>query len=323
LLKERSVNVIGFTTVNGNTSVPNATNNLLTLFDVIGTTKPVTIGAAVPLQVPASHVGQLIHGPSGIWFSQTQHDLTTLPTDAPAAIAAAARANPGMTLLTLGPLTNVAEAVRRFPRDLVGVKIIALAGSRGPGNRTPVAETNVFIDPQASEIVFGSSLNLTMITLDAFQQVTVDSADFTQQLTSKGGQLGQFLASIFGPYSNALTQGQGGLVALPDVAAAVYAAQPSVGTPTSGLVRIVTNNDYTRGQTIIAVDLTAKIGLVTNDAQLSGLADQVFTTPNFNLFFALAAFFAQNPDNAQVVLDVYERPLIRQFERRILSNNSD
>jgi hypothetical protein len=82
----------------------------------------------------------------------------------------------------------------------------------------------------------------------------------------------------------------------------------------------VTNNDYTRGQTIMAIDLTAKIGLVTNDAQLSGLADQVFTTPNFNLFFALAAFFAQNPDNAQIVLDVYERPLIRQFERRLLSN---
>jgi inosine-uridine nucleoside N-ribohydrolase len=183
-----------------------------------------------------------------------------------------------------------------------------------------VAETNVFIDPQASEVVFGSGLNLTMITMDAFKQITVDSADFTQQLTSKGGQLGQFLASIFGPYSNALTQGQGGLVALPDVAAAVYAAQPRVGTPTSGLVRIVTNNDYTRGQTIIAVDLTAKIGLVTNDVQLSGLADQVFTTPNFNLFFALAAFFAQNPDNAQVVLDLHQRPLLRQFERRLLSN---
>ncbi len=320
LLKERSINVLGFTTVNGNTTVSNATNNLLTLFDVIGTTKPVTIGAAAPLQLPASRVGQLIHGPSGIWFSQTQHNLAALPTDAPAAIAAAARANPGMTLLTLGPLTNVAQAAQRFPQDLAGVKIVALAGARGPGNRTPVAETNVFIDPQASEIVFRSGLNLTMITLDAFKQVTVDSAEFTQELTNDGGQLGQFLASIFGPYSNALTQGQGGLVGLPDVAAAVYVVQPSVGTPTSGLVRIVTNTDYTRGQTIIAIEPNAKIGLVTDDAQLSGLADQVFTTPNFNLFFALAVFFAQNPDNAQVVLDVYERPLLRLFERRLLEH---
>lgn len=320
LLKERSINVLGFTTVNGNTTVSNATNNLLTLFDVMGVSKPVTIGAAAPLQVPASRVGQLVHGPSGIWFSQVQHDLTSFPTDAPAAIAAAARANPDMTLLTLGPLTNVAEAVRRFPQDLQGVKVVALAGARGPGNRTPVAETNVFIDPHASQAVFSAGLNLTMIPLDAFNQVTVDSEDFVDELTSDGGQLGQFLASIFGPYSAALTQGQGGKVGLPDVAAALYVAQPSFGVATPGLVRIITNSDFTRGQTIIAVDPNAKIGLITTDEQLSGLADQVFTTPGFNLFFALAIYFAQNPDNAQVVLDVYERPLIRQFERRLLSH---
>lgn len=89
----------------------------LTLFDVMGVSKPVTIGAAAPCRFLLRVLGS---SSMAQWYlvSQVQHDLTSFPTDAPAAIAAAARANPDMTLLTLGPLTNVAEAVRRFPQDL-------------------------------------------------------------------------------------------------------------------------------------------------------------------------------------------------------------
>jgi inosine-uridine nucleoside N-ribohydrolase len=320
LLRERSVNVVGFTTVNGNTTVDNATKNLLTLLDTMQLSKPVTIGAAEPLVLPASRVGKLVHGPSGLWFSQAPHDLSGLPTDAPAAIAAAARANPGLTLLTLGPLTNVARAIQQYPQDMAGVKIVALGGAQGPGNRTPVAETNIYIDPHAAEIVLGSGLNITLVTLDAFNQVTVDSERFTQKLTNRGGAVGQLLAAAFGPYAATLTSGEGGEVELPDVAAAVYIVRPNLGTAESALVRVIEDNNEARGQTIIVTDPSLKVGLAANDVQLSDLADRFFSDPNFNLLLEFGMILAANPDNAQVVLEVRGGMMANLFEHRLTSN---
>src|SRR5258705_13318709 len=62
LLQEQSTNVVGFTTVMGNTTVENATQNLLTLLDAARRRVPVTMGAAAPLTFPRSHVGALSHG---------------------------------------------------------------------------------------------------------------------------------------------------------------------------------------------------------------------------------------------------------------------
>jgi purine nucleosidase len=318
LLRERAVNVIGFTTVNGNTPVVQATNNLLTLLDTMELSKPVTMGAAAPLELPASKVGAFVHGPSGLWFNQVPHDLSNIPTDAPAAIAAAARANPGMTLLTLGPLTNIAQAVQRFPEDMATVKVVALGGARGPGNRTPVAETNIYIDPHAAEIVTTSGLDLTLIPIDAFNQVKVDSVEFPEKLTRKGGALGAFLASALVPYFNSLNGGAGGPVQLPDVAAAIYVARPQLGTPTTGFVFVVTDDGKTRGQTIMTVDANAKVGLVTTDAELSEWAERAFTDPNFNLFVEIGMVLAQYPDNAQIVLDVREGMMVTLLKDRLL-----
>jgi inosine/uridine nucleosidase len=315
LLQAPEANVVGFTTVMGNTTVENATQNLLTLLDAEHSHLPVTIGAAAPLAVPFSHVGALSHGPSGLWFSQVPHNLQGIPRDAPAAIAAAARANRGMTLLTLGPLTNVAQAAQRFPHDMAGVHIIALVGSRGPGNRTPVAEFNAFGDPKALDIVIESGLDVTLVTLDAFTQVQVDSVKFPQKLNQKGGAVGQLLAAALTPYFQAETQGAGGQASIPDAAAAVYALRPDLGTATSGLVDVATDNGLTRGQTVMALDPNAKITMIADDAELSALADRVFSDPNFDLNAALFQILSRRPDNAKVVLVVKGRAMTDLLEQ--------
>jgi inosine-uridine nucleoside N-ribohydrolase len=315
LIKERSVNLVGVTTVAGNTTVENATQNILTLLDVAQRNVPVTMGAAQPLVYPHSHIGAFTHGPSGLWFSQTQHDLSAIPRDAPAAIAAAARANPGMTLIALGPLTNVAQAAQRFPADMAGVRIIALGGSRGPGNRSPVAEFSAFGDPQAFDIVLESELNVTMIPLDAFSQVKVDSEKFVRKLTRDGGAMGQFLASVLTPYFQAETQGAGGEATVPDAAAAIYAVLPELGTATSSLVDVATDAGLTRGQTVMAIDTNSKIFMIADDAELSALVDRVFSEPGFDINAALGAILARRPDNAQVVLDVKGPTMARELER--------
>jgi inosine-uridine nucleoside N-ribohydrolase len=314
LLNDRSANVLGFTTVAGNTTVKNATQNLLTLLDVAQRPLPVTMGAAKPLVYPHSHLGAFVHGPSGLWFSQVAHNLADIPRDAPAAIAAAARANPGMTLIALGPLTNIAHAVQNFPADMASVHLIVLAGARGPGNRTPVAEFNAFGDPQALDIVLESKLDVTLVTEDAFEQVKVDSAEFTQKLTQDGGALGQFLAGVLTPYFTASSAGAGGAVAVPDAAAVIYALRPELGTAASSLVDVATDAELTRGQTVIASDPNSKIGMIADDVELSALADRIFE-PGFDINAAIFEILSRRPDNAQVVADVKGPAMARALER--------
>jgi inosine-uridine nucleoside N-ribohydrolase len=315
LLQEQSADVVGFTTVMGNTTVENATQNLLTLLDAAHRRLPVTMGAAAPLNYPLTHVGMFSHGPSGLWFSQVPHSLSGIPTDAPAAIARAARANRGMTLLALGPLTNVAQAAQRFPRDMARVHIIALAGSRGPGNRTPVAEFNAFADPQALDIVLESGLDVTLVTLDAFDQLQVDSARFPQKLNQKGGAVGQLLATALTPYFQALTNGAGGNESIPDAAAAIYALRPELGTATSGLADVATDNGMTRGQTVMAFEPNAKVTMIADDAELSALADRVFGEPGFDINAALFQILSRRPDNAKIVLVVKGRAMAELLEQ--------
>jgi inosine-uridine nucleoside N-ribohydrolase len=314
LLQAREANVLGFTTVMGNTTVENATHNLLTLLDVARRRVPVTMGAAEPLEFPRSHMGAFAHGPSGFWFSQIPHDLSGIPTDAPAAIAAAARANRGMTLLALGPLTNVAQAVQRFPQDMAHVRIIALVGSLGPGNRTPVSEFNAFTDPQALDIVVESGLDVTLVTLDAFTQVKVDSIRFPQKLDQRGGAMGDLLAATLTPYFQAETQGAGGDVSIPDVVAAMYAVRPELGKATPGLVDIATDGGLTRGQTVMALDSFSKITMIADDEELSELADRAFTDPNFDINAVMFEILSRRPDNAKIVLVVKSKIMSEMLE---------
>lgn len=318
LIEQRAARVVGLSTVFGNTSNTNAARNVLTLFAAAGRSYPVTIGAAAPLSLPATGTGALIHGPDGLWFAQQPLPIDTLPTDAPAAIAAAAREHPGLTVVALGPLTNIALAVQQYPADLAGVRVVALGGAQVGGNRTPVAEFNIHADPHALDVVLQSDVALEIVTLDAFNQFTVDPQRFPQQLARRGGPVGALLAAALGPYfqvqlANGVTE-----VNIPDVAAVIYALQPSTAVATSALVRVATADDFTRGQTVIATTINDRVSLIADDAELSALADQAFTSPDFDLGAALFGIVVREPDNASVVLDISERMMLRLLERGLL-----
>jgi inosine-uridine nucleoside N-ribohydrolase len=318
LLEQRKAHIVGFSTVFGNTSNTNAARNLLTLFAAAGRSYPVTIGAAAPLAVPPTGTGALIHGPDGLWFAQQPVPIDALPTDAPAAIAAAARAHPSLTIVALGPLTNIALAVQQYPADLAGVRVVALGGANLGGNRTPVAEFNIHADPHALDVVLQSDVALELVTLDAFDQVTVDARRFPEQLSRRGGPVGRLLAAALGPYFQVQLANGVSAVSIPDVAAVIYALQPSTAAGTSALVRVAVADDFTRGQTVIATTINDRVSLIADDAELSALAAQAFTTPGFDLGAALFAIVSREPDNAVVVLDVFERTMIRLLERDLL-----
>lgn len=317
LMNQPGARIVGFTTVAGNTGTQNAARNLLTLFGAAGRSYPVTVGAAAPLELPATRTGALAHGPDGLWFNQAPVDISALPTDGPAALAAAARANPGLTIIALGPLTNLALAAQQYPADMAGVRLVALGGAQRGGNSTPVSEFNAFADPHALAAVLDSGISVELVTLDAFDQLAVDVTKFPARLSSRGGPTGQLLGRALTAYF-AIQQVAGPVseASIPDVAAAIYALHPQYGTPQPALVEVITAGDVTRGQTVIGTDLASRIPMIADDAELSALADQAFT-PGFDLNTAIGGILARQPDNASVVLDIDERTMARLLERSL------
>lgn len=163
----------GITTVAGNAPLDRTTYNACVMRDLLGLDAPVHSGAARPL-VGEPQFAQFVHGESGL-------DGADLPeptrgadgVDAVGFIIETCRAEPGLWLVPTGPLTNIATAIRTAP-DLVDlVAGISLMGGGTFGNRTPLAEFNIWADPDAAAIVFDSGADITMAGLDLTHQLIV------------------------------------------------------------------------------------------------------------------------------------------------------
>lgn len=306
--KEYPVNILGVGTVAGDTTVGNAANNVLTLLDTLGQRDiPVAIGAAAPLSEPLSRTGSLLHGPDGLWFtgSQHPHDLSSLSHDVPTFYRDLAQTHPGATLLSLGPLTNLAQTWEEYPNAMQSFKqIIAIGGARNGGNRTPVADFNIWQDPGAANELLSAHLPTTLVPLNAFNKFTLTNEDL-QALQNRGSKAAKLIAGPLENYTLAQTiLGSTTEVSIPDVTAAMYALDTSLGTAQSALVNVVTDSNLARGETVIGLTPNERISMIASDAEFNGLADRAFSDPNFDLSAALNAILAREPNNAQLVTDI-------------------
>ena len=162
--------VCGITTVAGNVGLDRTTANALRVRDFIGMRDvPVIPGCAGPLLRPALDAAR-VHGASGLAGARLPG-----PVSEPAAghavdyLIETISAAPGeITLIAVGPLTNIALAIRREPLLAGRVRdFVIMGGSAGRGNVTPAAEFNIAADPEAAAIVFGAGWTVTMVGLDA------------------------------------------------------------------------------------------------------------------------------------------------------------
>ena len=321
LLRSPQVDIRGISAVAGNTTIENASNNILTLLDVAQRTDiPVIYGAAAPLSYPLSRVGIFIHGADGLQGAQRAHDLSALPRDPAAAICAAARANTNLTLLALGPLTNVALAARSCQADLARIKIIALNGAKQGGNRTPVAETNTYIDPQATAEVLHSGLRITLFPLDAFNSITFDTDKVIPWLRKSGDLLAQFLAQPLAIYAAAQSGGQSSTFTLPDLVPVLYLLNPSLATPQAALVAVHTDDDLWRGATMIGVTANEMVTMIATDAELSDLAVRLSRGQVPDLGAEIGAILLRQPANVQVVLSISLKPNTTTMLQKLFNN---
>ena len=160
-LESPELEVVGLTTVFGNAHTDVTTRNALSLLEIAERTDiPVAAGAVKPLAMEYRGPVAFVHGPDG----QGGVDLpppTTAPVDADAAhfIIDTVMSSPGeITLVPLGPLTNIALAMLIEPRLTENVAEIVLMGGAAfvGGNASPAGEANILNDPEAADIVFGA-----------------------------------------------------------------------------------------------------------------------------------------------------------------------
>jgi pyrimidine-specific ribonucleoside hydrolase len=202
--------VDAITTVSGNVDVDMATQNAL---KVLGLFPPqrrpaVARGADRPL-VRAADSAAHVHGDDGLGgvsrLRTTAGELCYPPastslcsSDAVTFLLDLIRRSPGeLTLIALGPLTNLAHALRRdaqIVRQLAGVVIMGGAVTV-PGNVTPVAEFNIYVDPEAAQIVFSSGLPITLIGLDVTERVRLTADTIDRHVCPVGSSISQFVAA--------------------------------------------------------------------------------------------------------------------------------
>jgi inosine-uridine nucleoside N-ribohydrolase len=180
-----ALDLVGATTVNGNVPVDMTTENTLRVFDHIGRNVPVYRGLAAPLARPDFPVPRDTPVPG---TTRVHGDYLDIPSARSAAAAASAveflietyrNAADEIVLVPTGPLTNVAAALKAEPRLVQLIpEIVLMGGGHYCGNITPLAEFNIWADPEAARVVFTCGIpRLTIVPLDATHRALLTLAD--------------------------------------------------------------------------------------------------------------------------------------------------
>ena len=254
-LREPDVRVAAITVVAGNVNVQQATRNALYTVELCGANIPVYSGAERPL-IRTYENATWFHGQDGLG----DHNYPTPARSAEKqhavdAIIETIDANPGLVLITLGPLTNIALAVSRKPGIVGKVSRCVVMGGAPccEGNVTPAAEYNIWVDPEAAGIVMRSGLPVELIGWHLCRGAAVLNSEDIAHVEGFNTKLAQFAVECNSHARVALmTQtGEDG-ICLPDPVAMCLALDPSIGTEWSNhFVEVETNSELTRGMTVV------------------------------------------------------------------------
>jgi inosine-uridine nucleoside N-ribohydrolase len=236
-------------TVAGNVGLALTTRNTLRVLDWLGATSvPVYAGADQPLAGPTFDASQW-HGADGLGGAQLPESTRSADKHAVAYLIDRLSHEPGeLTLVCTAPLTNLASAVQRQPGIVERVREVVLMGgaARPPGNTTPVAEFNIYADPEAAAIVFDQAWPLTMVGLDVTNRVRLSRSerDNLSRATREAALVYEITRHLFDV--RRLDS-----MALHDPLALAIAIQPDLVTTEDRDVQVETSGSVTRGQTVV------------------------------------------------------------------------
>ena len=205
-LASPDLDLLAVTTVFGNADVEQTTSNALRVLEVGGQPDvPVAAGAGRPLVRPPHPPDPGIHGEDGLggaFVGAPPPGGQPVGLSAPELIARTVLERPGeVTVIAVGPLTNLALALRLEPRLATTAREVIVMGGAAfrRGNASPVAESNIFDDPEAAAVVFSAGWPLVMVGLDVTMRVTMDDA-YLDALAVAGNRWTDFIARLLPAY---------------------------------------------------------------------------------------------------------------------------
>nr|KJB36384.1 hypothetical protein B456_006G156300 [Gossypium raimondii] len=239
------VDILGLTTVFGNVRTEDATRNALLLCEIAGCPSvPVVEGSHEPLKGGRPRVADFVHGSDGMGNIFLRPPKTE-KSDKSASEFLVEKVSqyPGeVSILALGPLTNVALAIKRdssFPSKVK--KIVVLGGSFfALGNVNPAAEANIYGDPEAADVVFTSGANIVVVGINITTQVQMTDDDLLK-LKQSNGKHAQLLSDMCKFYRDwhVRSDGVSGIF-LHDPVSFVALVRPDLFTYKKGVVRVET-----------------------------------------------------------------------------------
>jgi inosine-uridine nucleoside N-ribohydrolase len=249
-LSSPEVEVRGITTVAGNQTLDKTTRNALKVLELAGRRDvPVAAGADAPLK-RTLRVAANVHGETGL-DGPDLPEPTTKVVDAHAADFLAELIEPGVVLVPVGPLTNVALLLQRHPdvRDRLE-RIVWMGGSIAEGNVTPAAEFNAFVDPEAAAIVFGSGIPVTMIGLDVTHKALFTRAHADRlRDTGAAGRAVAELSDFFQRFHESRYAFDGSPIH--DALAVAHVIDPTLVTTVNCNIAIETASEHCDGRTVV------------------------------------------------------------------------
>ncbi|MDO5628605.1 MAG: nucleoside hydrolase [Mobilicoccus sp.] len=256
------VEVLAVTTVGGNAPLAQVTRNARLVADMAAMKGvPIAAGADRPL-VTALQTSAHVHGDSGLGGVEPGEPASPLdPRHAVDVIVETVMAHPPgeVTLVPVGPLTNIAAAVRREPAIVERVaEVVLMGGAVGAGNCTAVAEFNVACDPEAAHIVVDAGWPVTMVGLDLTHQALA-SDEVLARVEAVGGRVSEFVLEMVRFYRESYRRNRGfAAPPLHDPCAVAYVIDRAVMTTRRAPIAVELTGTHTRGMTV--VDLRHEAG---------------------------------------------------------------
>jgi len=248
----RWTDLVGITSVSGNVPVEHTTSNALKMKKLLNIEAPVHSGASRPIAAEPFHASH-VHGQTGLGNTDLpEPDGLADSGDAVGFILEKTREEEGIHLIPIGPLTNIALAIKADPSLVNRVASITLmGGGAGVGNVTSAAEFNIFADPEAADLVFRSGAQLNMLGLNLTHQVLMGSvhADYCYALDTPVGKTAGDLLNFNGRTHG--TEKGANLGAMHDPCAVLAVTHPDLFTSKPRSVVIELEGSHTRGQTLV------------------------------------------------------------------------
>jgi ribosylpyrimidine nucleosidase len=197
--------ILGITSVAVNNTIENVTQNALNIASYLNISAPVVQGVSGPLIRPLE-IGA-VHGKSGLdnvnipTSNKTKHEKNAIDF-----IIDSCLNNDKITIITIGPLTNIALALKLAPEIKSHIELISImGGSASAGNVTPAAEFNVYADPEAAHIVLSSGIKIKLNTLDVTNK-TILSDEIIERFEKIGSKCSKLFVECNKNYAKFMRQ---------------------------------------------------------------------------------------------------------------------